>query len=294
MTDAALGPITVVVVTYRWAEALDVVLRALSEQPDPAFEVVVADDGSGSDTKRVIDDWREHFGDRLSHVWQADEGWRQARIRNLGALKARGDHLVFLDGDCIVRRGFLGAVRRAAHPGWFLATKRLHLSPILTRRFLEHAPPVWRWSGARWLLGAPREVFATHREAAGLGLLLPLRDRRRPWRHRQPEFSPPYDAYGFFFGVSRADFERANGFDMQYVGWGGEDEDLAIRLRRIGLRCGWPGPKTTLLHLWHPVRKGSMPSNTPLFRETEASDRFEAVVGLRELAAELGEDQLSA
>ena len=284
MSDTGL--VSVVVVTYEWPEALELVLEALSEQRDDAFEVIVADDGSGPETAAVVERRRETYPVRLDYVRQEDEGWRQARNRNQGALLARGDFLVFLDGDCLVRRGFLAAIRRAALPGWFLASKRLHLSESLTRRVLEQHSPVWRWSAARWLLHTPSELFTSHREAGSPGVLLPLRDRRRPWRPEQPEFTPPFDAYGFFFGVSRDDFERANGFDMRFVNWGGEDEDLAARLRRQGLRSGWPGPTATLLHLWHPVKKGTMPSNTPLVRETKGSMHVEAFEGLRELAQE--------
>jgi hypothetical protein len=178
-------------------------------------------------------------------------------------------------------------------PGWFLASKRLHLSPRLSRRVTEEHTPVWRWSAARWLLGAPREVFTTKRETARLGLLVPIRDRRRPWRPGQAEFSAPYQAYGFCLGVSRKDFERVNGFDMRFENWGGEDEDIAARLRRASLKCGWPGPKATMLHLWHEPKLGTMASNDSLVRETLASDHFEAVRGLRELAQEL-EAQVSA
>lgn len=282
------GLVSVVVVTYEWPQALDAVLQALSEQDDPAFEVVVADDGSGPETAAAVVRWKDRFGDRLRHVWQPDQGWRQGRNRNLGALEARGDFLVFLDGDCLVRRGFLRSVRRSALSGWFLAGKRLHMSERLSKEVLENGLPVWRWSTARWLVATPRELAGSHREAGRPGVLLPIRDRRRPWRPDQPEFHPPYAAYGYFFGVSRSDLERANGFDMRYEGWGGEDEDLAVRLRRLGLRCGWPGPSATLLHLWHRPRKGEMPSNRPLVDETEHASYVEAIRGLRELRKELG------
>jgi GT2 family glycosyltransferase len=251
--------ISVIVSTYEWPEALDVVLEALSEQTDPALEVIVADDG-----------------------------WRLGRIRNLGALRARGDYFVFLDGDCLVRTGFGAAIRRAALPGWFLASKRLHLSSGLSRRVLEGRSPVWRWSAARWAFRAPIELVSSNREAGSPGVIIPARDRRRPWRRGQPEFAPPFDAYGFFLGVSRGDFEAVNGFDMRYRTWGGEDRDLAARLRRCGLRCGWPGPGATVLHVWHASRKGTMPSNTPLLEETLAAARVEAVEGLRELLPEKG------
>jgi hypothetical protein len=84
-----------------------------------------------------------------------------------------------------------------------------------------------------------------------------------------------------------------NGFDTRFVGWGGEDTDIATRLRRAGLRCGWPGAQATVLHLWHPVKRGETSSNTPLVRETETSTRVEAVQGLRELVAEPS-DQVNA
>jgi GT2 family glycosyltransferase len=277
--------LSIVVATYGWPEALDLVLTALSEQPGDSFEVVVADDGSGPETRAVVERWKATFGSRLAHAWQDDEGFRRARVLNLGALTATGRYLLFVDGDCLLRRGCLAAIRRAALPGWFLASKRLNMSQALSRRVMDEQLPVWRWSALRWFVRAPREFLTSHRQTARPGLLLPIRDRRRPWRRGQPEFSPPYDGYGFFLGVCRDDFARVNGFDMRFEGWGGEDVDLATRLRRNGLRCGWPGAQATVLHLWHPLKKGTTGSNTPLLRETEVGTRVEAVVGLRELVA---------
>jgi glycosyltransferase involved in cell wall biosynthesis len=279
--------LSIVVTTYEWPAALDVVLRALSEEEDEDFEVVVADDGSGPETADVVDLWRDRLPGRVVHVWQEDADFRKSRIENLAAREARSDLLVFLDGDLIPRRGFVAAVRRAFLAGWFLTSKRLNLSAGLSRRVLEEQLPVWRWSAPRWLVAAPRDLFSSPREPNRPGVLLPIRDRRRPWRRGQPEFSPPYWAY-CFFGIHRHDFERVNGFDARFVGWGEEDVDMAFRLRLAGLRCGWPGPQATLLHLWHPAKRATASRNTPLLRETEAGKRFEAVEGLRELAAELG------
>jgi glycosyltransferase involved in cell wall biosynthesis len=278
--------LSVVITTYEWPEALDVVLRALGEQSCPPFEVVVADDGSGPETARVVERWQESPRFSLRHVRQENDGWRKARILDLGALATSGDYLVFLDGDCLVRPGFLETVLREARPGTFLAGKRLHLGEKLSRRVLEGKEQVWRWSTARWLLRAPRELVSSHREVGSPTVLVPLRDRRWPWR-KSRDFVPPFDAYGFFFGVSRADFERVNGFDLRFTGWGGEDEDIAERLRKLGLTCVWPGPRATLVHLWHPAKKGTMRSNAPLVAETRAATEVQAANGLRELEAEL-------
>lgn len=263
-----------VVATYEWPEALEAVLRALADQSDRGFEVVVADDGSGPATAALVETWSAVLP--LEHVRQDDDGYRLARVRNLGARAVGGDYLVFLDGDVIPRRGFVRAVRTAAEVGgWFLAGKRVQLDQELSSRALRDDIPVWRWSLPHWALH--------HEHVSPLRALTP-RDRRRPGRDGLPEFVPHADGYGFMLGVSRADFERVNGYDARYAGWGGEDVDMAVRLRRAGLRCGWAGPQSTLLHLWHETRKPTVRPNDPLLRETEASDRIEAIEGLGELA----------
>jgi glycosyltransferase involved in cell wall biosynthesis len=273
--------LSVIVATYEWPEALDVVLHALAEQRGDPFSVVVADDGSGEATAEVVDRWRARLD--LEHVWQPNEGFLKGRLLNRASLAAGGDYLLFLDGDCVPRAGFVSAVRRAALEGWFVASKRLNLSPGLTDRVLGGSLPVWRWASWRWLVAAPRELaISHHRHVNRPGVLFSLRDRRRPWRPSQPDFRPPYNGYGYAFGVFRADFERVNGFDMRFCGWDGEDVDIADRLRSGGIRCGWPGPDASVLHLWHPDRK--RPASPPP-REPGA---VEAPVGVRELAEELG------
>ena len=294
MTSSAAPGLSVVIATYEWPEALDVLLLALAEQDDDAFEVVVADDGSGRETECVVERWRARGLFRLTHAWQPDEGWRKSRILNHGALAASGQYLVFLDGDSIPRVSFLAAVRRAMLPGWFLASKRLLLSRTLSDRVLAEQLPVWRWSALRWTLGAPGELFRRDRERGRPGVLLPIRDRRRPWRPDRPDFTAPYQAYGFCLGMWRSDFEYVNGFDLRFENWGGEDEDIAARLRRAGLRCGWPGSKATMLHLWHEPKPGTMPSNKELVRESLASDHVEAVAGLREVAAQESANRVTA
>jgi glycosyltransferase involved in cell wall biosynthesis len=269
--------VSVVLATYERAGELEVVLRSLAEERGQAVEVIVADDGSGEDVRKAVERWRPRLD--LAHVWQPKEGFRKARILDLAALRARGEYLVFLDADCVPRRGFLKAIRRGALRGWFLSTKRLMLGEAFSRRVVEQKTPIWRWSAFEWLLRAPREVGRP-------GYLVPARDRRRPWRTGSPEFTPESSAYSLI-GVFRTDFERVNGYDARCVRVDdGEDQDLAMRLRRSGLRCGWSGPSSTVLHLWHPPRSYKRPDHVPLFRETEMDDRVEAVVGLRDLAGE--------
>jgi glycosyltransferase involved in cell wall biosynthesis len=265
--------LSVVVATYEWPEALGAVLAGLADQSDASFEVIIADDGSGPETAALVELWRGRFGGRLLHVRQEDAGYRLARVRNLGATAAQGDLLVFIDGDMVPRRHFVRALRCTTVPGWFVGFKWLRLSCRLTERALGRELPIYRWSFPRWLL---------HGRDVGPLRALTWRDRRRPGRDRLPEFVPHADGYGLL-GVLRRDFVRVNGYDSRFVGWGGEDVDMAVRLRRLGLRCGWPGPKATTLHLWHQSRKPEIRENDSLLAETKASMRIEAIEGFREL-----------
>lgn len=268
--------VTVIVSAHAWPDALELMLRALADQQGPSFEVVVAEDGEHSGVAAVFDSWRGVLD--LRHVSQPHEGFRKARAMNLAALEATGDLLVFLDGDCLPRRGFVEAIRRASLSGWFLATKRINLEQGFSDRVVTEVLPIWRWSLAEWLVRQPRVLRRP-------GYLVPARDRRRPWRPKQPEFEPPGASY-CMIAVPRSHFQRVNGYDGRCVHWlDGEDQEIAIRLRRSGLRCGWPGPRATVFHLWHVNRREIAIDREPLFRQTRVSTHVEAAEGLRELAA---------
>ena len=109
--------ISVILTTYDREDALAAVLRSLSRQSDRRFEVVVADDGSGSATKALLEAWRERLGVPLIHVWHEHRDFRAGEIRNRAILASHGAYCVFLDGDCLVRPDFIATHRRLAERG---------------------------------------------------------------------------------------------------------------------------------------------------------------------------------
>jgi hypothetical protein len=78
------------------------------------------------------------------------------------------------------------------------------------------------------------------------------------WRHVRASFySLLHDPtrpklLGGNLGVWRSDYERINGYDENFRGWGCEDDDLRLRLRAAGVGVASIAWWTNSYHLWHP------------------------------------------
>ena len=272
--------ISVIVSTYNREDALHAVLRGLSRQSDRNFEIVVADDGSGPATARVVGEWASRTKLSIKHVWHEDRGFRLADIRNRGIRASAGAYVLFLDGDCIARPDFVAAHRSLAEPGWFVTGTRILLSPDLTDRILHRGLEPESWGLARWL--APRSRRDLNRFAPLLNLRLGAMRKltARRWR----------GARGSNMAFWRADLEKADGFDGSFSGWGREDSDLFIRLIRAGVRRKDGRFATGVLHLWHPeADRSSLAENDRQLDEVLHSNRITARRGLSMASAEARE-----
>jgi predicted glycosyltransferase involved in capsule biosynthesis len=64
-----------------------------------------------------------------------------------------------------------------------------------------------------------------------------------------------------------------NGFNEDFVGWGFEDSDLAIRLIRAGIRVKSGRFATNVLHLWHPESsRSNIENNKALLKNSWSND----------------------
>jgi glycosyltransferase involved in cell wall biosynthesis len=269
--------ISVILTTYQREDALDAVLRALARQTDRAFEVIVADDGSGPPTRAVVERRAAEADISIKHVWQEDRGFRLAEIRNRAIRASSGIYCIILDGDCIPRPNFIAVHRRLAEPGWFVTGNRVLMSRELTEQVLAQASEAERYRLQEWIVLRRRRKI--NRLAPLLSLPLgPLRRlRSRAWR----------GARACNLAVWRRDLDQVDGFDASYNGWGLEDSDLLIRLLRAGIRRKDGNFATGVLHLWHPENDRSLlADNQRRLDVIAAADRVRAIVGLSALVEE--------
>ena len=266
--------ISVIVTTYNREDALDAVLRSLERQSDAAFEVIVADDGSGAATAALINRWKATSGHNLQHVWHNDQGFRAAEIRNRAILAAHGTYYIFLDGDCIVRPDFIATHRGLAESGWFVTGNRVLLSQELTAKVLREKLTPEVWTSVRWL--AERLRSGVNRLSGLLDLPLgPLRRiRQGMWR----------GARSCNLAIWRSDLVRVDGFDADYSGWGKEDSDIIARLLHAGVRRKDGLFATGVIHLWHAeADRSRLTENERRLAEVTAGDRILARRGLSSL-----------
>ncbi|MBW0118394.1 glycosyltransferase, partial [Pseudonocardia abyssalis] len=194
--------VSVVVAHYRQPEQLARTWHALCHQTLRPVEIVIADDGSDPPPEVPTG------GPPVRVVTQADLGFRAAAARNLGVAATSGEVLVFLDADTVPEPDFLERLTaRVARCSDVLAVgRRRHadltgLPPGTDPRTLPELPePAWL-----------RKGYAETRD---------LLDA---------------DGTSFRFVISavlacrRSLFDDIGGFDERFVGYGGEDWDLAYR-----------------------------------------------------------------
>lgn len=266
--------ISVIVTTHERPDALDAVLRSLARQTDRDFEIVVADDGSGPETAKTIERWKEKLERRLIHAWHEHRGFRAGEIRNRAILASGGSYCIFLDGDCISRPDFVANHRALAEPGRFVTGNRILLSQELTASVLRDRLEPECWTFPDWL--ARRRRNEINRLAPMIALPLgPLRKLRAlRWR----------DARSCNLAIWRSDLDRVDGFDADYNGWGREDSDLLVRLVNAGVRRKDGMFGTGVLHLWHPAAdRSALTGNDRKLERAIAEKATFARIGLSRL-----------
>ena len=204
--------LSVIVLTSPGREAnLELCLRALAAQTQPAEQIILVDDGSAGGAG-IVAQWQAQLP--LQHDWRPNDANR-SRSRNLGAAAAAHPGLVFLDGDMLVN----------PHA---LAYYRLYLCEL-------QATAVFGYHGNLCVPDALAE------SALIPDLRVHPADERFPYMDGEltahPHlFTRPQDfTWSASFALHAEDFTALGGFDAErFQGWGFEDFDFGYRLVNAG------------------------------------------------------------
>lgn len=234
--------IAVIVTTYNRPDALTAVLEGYLAQTDNNLEVLVADDGSTPDTAQLVQQFQARARFPIHHIWQEDDGFRAAAIRNRALAATEADYIIFTDGDCIPPVDFVAQQRKLSEHGCFLSGNRLLLSQDFTQQVLNEKIPVHLWRFGNWL-HAYRQGYISRLQPL---LRLPNISWLRKLAPRRWQGAKTCNLSAF-----REDLLRVNGLDESYTGWGLEDSDLVVRLIRADIVNKSARFSAPVLHLWH-------------------------------------------
>ena len=119
-------PVSVILPARNEALLVAGALRSIAAQPLSAGEVeaIVVDNGSSDGTAAAVDAAKEGLGG-LAVLLLSDPMPGIARAKNLGARRARGRYLVFLDADSRMSPGLLPRILERAHAGERAASIRI-------------------------------------------------------------------------------------------------------------------------------------------------------------------------
>ena len=207
----------------------------------------MADDGSADGTSAVIEGWRGRSPFPLHHVWQADRGYRKARIVNEAVRRAEGDHIIFLDGDSFPQRMWVADHLASADGETVLCGRRVKLgpriSPTVTREDIESG----RFdSPFRPALLRSRLAGDTKRLSLAFRLPRPVARMVHP---------SPRRLMGVNFSLPKDVFTAVNGYDEEWNQYGHEDRDLELRIIRSGIPRLALLNRAVVFHLHHKERE---------------------------------------
>lgn len=196
--------VSVIVPTYNRREDARRTLLSLAKQSYPAwqYEVVVADDGSTDGTGEMVESLELPY--HLAYAWQPNKG--RCAARNLGLSRARGNLILFLDGDMTAAPQLIAEHARShGEHGRVLVRGAIRLAPeLLTTPFMRYG------------LAALDDVSALLDEDGYL---------------------PFSQALTGNLSIKRRDLDGIGGFDERLdSGYAWDDTDLGYRAQKAGLR----------------------------------------------------------
>ncbi len=223
-----------IITTYNWSESLELVLKSVKNQVILPTEVVVADDGSTSETKQLIKHIQSSFPVPLKHVWHEDNGFRRSTILNLAISKSESDYIIHVDGDCILHKNFIGDHLRSVEKETYLYGPRVTiLEPFLNDLFKNK---ITKFS-----------FFAKEIKRSNKNIRIPLLGE--VIYKRKDELSRKLR--GCNLSYWKKDFIKVNGYNEDITGWGREDSELVIRMMNQGVLGKRLRFKAIVYHIWH-------------------------------------------
>ena len=232
--------ISVIIGTYNHLSYLQLCLLSLERQTFNNFEVIIADDGSGSEIREWLKTYSARFS--LKHLWQEDKGFRKCKMLNRAVQESKSDYIVFIDADCILSKNFLSEHWHYHEKGTFLGGRRVLIAKEFVEKVTAEIILEGNFDGINlWGINHMLSGYIKYYEEA----LRPL------YYLRKNNF---FNLMGCNFSIHKSDLLLVRGFDEEYESrGGGEDTDISLRLKTAGYKMKSVRYRAIQFHLGHDI-----------------------------------------
>lgn len=242
---------TLIISTYNWPKALELVLLAVKRQSLLPDEVIVADDGSTKETKQLIEGFQKGFPIKLNHIWHEDNGFQKSIILNKAVAQAKGDYIIQIDGDCIMHQKFIYDHISAIEKNTYLFGSRVSLKAYCVPQLHKNKTIDFSF-------------FSKALTKRGRSLYAPFLGKY----YKKQDFLSK-KVRGCNLSYWKQDYIAVNGYNEDITGWGKEDTEFVIRLvnnKVYGKRLKFRG---IVYHIWHnEFSKSKVSENVKIQSET--------------------------
>ena len=205
------------------------------------FEIIIADDGSSEETKKVVDAFIGSTNLKIVHVWQEDKGFRKTKILNKAVLKAKSEYLIFTDGDCIPREDFVETHLKLKKDNYFLSGGYFKLPKNISKSINKVDIENQNCFNLNWLLKYGLQKNFKTNKLTSFGF--------KAWLLNT--FTPTKATFdGMNVSGSKQAVLAVKGFDVR-MQYGGEDRELGERLINNGVRFKQIRYSAICVHLYH-------------------------------------------
>jgi glycosyltransferase involved in cell wall biosynthesis len=233
--------ISVVVSTYNAEEWLEKVLIGYSVQTYKDFELIVADDGSRTTTKELINSYTKDYPIPVRHLWHEDLGYRRQEILNIAIVEATHEYIIMTDGDCIPRADFVEVHAKQAEKGKFLSGGYCKLPMKTSKAITKEDILTQKCFDVKWLNKIEKLDFSNMLKLGSDGIIAKFLDLISP---TTASFNN-CNSSGF-----KDDMIAINGYDER-MKYGGPDREFGERLENYGVKGKQIRHKAIVLHLDH-------------------------------------------
>ncbi len=238
--------ISLIITTYNQPDFLDLTLASVVNQSFKDFEVLIADDGSDNNTKKIIKKYIKYLN--IKHIWHENKGYRKAQILNKTIKKSKGDYIIFIDGDCILHKDFLFYHYKYRKKGYVLSGRRVELGSKFTQQIKLS------------------DISNGKFDKINFSLLISVLKKDSKHFHRSIVIENKFirkiakwnyvpDILGSNFSLYKSDLMKVNGFNENLTNYWGEDGDIFIRLRNSRIKLKSLKNIAIQYHLYHKRRK---------------------------------------